>query len=452
MFEKLDLVDKINKEFRGRGKTYIGYDLGAGYGEISVFTEQDLNPVTLLSRKDATVFHFPCMLVKYKGRFYAGFEALSIAGEEGAIVFEDLLELAMNQPTVVADGQRFETEYLLGLFLKLSLQLPEAYGKVEKVGGIMFTTYIDEDPALQNRVYEVLARATSQIFSKRTKLYLQTRSESIFYFLMHQEESLYREDTLLCDYQKEYLKSYYLQKHGTKAPFAVTVTRIDYPDMLIMPPKAEELQIAAREDHLDETFRQVILDIEQKYDFGLSYVIGDGFKGNWMDRSLIRLCEHGRVFQGNNLYSLGACYCLRQLVEPSPILEDYKYFSNQDIPFDIGIYCRSQGIAGGSAQPEYMTIFEQGSDYTACKRTLYLLPEGEESLVIEAKAVTETVPRQCIVDLKAFPHREAGLSKIKVSLKFLNCNTMQVLVEDVGLGQVKQGSGKVLQETFDLEV
>ncbi len=451
MFEKLDLVDKINKELKGRGKTYIGYDLGAGYGEISVFTEQDLNPVTLLSRKDATVFHFPCMLVKYKGRFYAGFEALSIAGEEGAIVFEDLLELAMNQATVVADGQRFETEYLLGLFLKLSLQLPDAYGKVEKAGGIMFTTYIDEDPALQARVYEVLTKATSQIFSKRTRLYLQTRSESIFYFLMHQDVSLYREDTLLCDYQKDYLKSYYLQKHGARAPFAVTVTRTDYPDMVLMPQRAEELAVATREDHLDETFRQVIMDLESKYDFGLSYVIGDGFKGNWMDQSLLRLCEHGRVFQGNNLYSLGACYCLRQFVEPSPVLENYIYFSKQDIHFDIGLYCRSQGMAGGSARPEYMAVFEQGSAYTECKRTLYLLPEGENELVIEAKRVTEAMPRSLTVDLKAFPHREAGLSKLKVTLEFSDYCTMQVTVEDIGLGEVNPGSGKVLQETFCLE-
>ena len=172
MFERLDLVDKLNKELKGRGRTYIGYDLGAGYGEISVFTENELNPVTLLSRKDATVFHFPCMLVKYNGRFYAGFEAASLAGEDGALVFEDLLDIAMNQSTIVVGGQRFETEYLLTLFLKLTLVLPDSYGKIEKVGGIMFTTYIDEDPTLQNRVYEVLAKAASQIFGRKTRLYL----------------------------------------------------------------------------------------------------------------------------------------------------------------------------------------------------------------------------------------------------------------------------------------
>ena len=451
MFEKLELVDKINKELKGRGKTYIGYDLGAGYGEISVFTEHDLNPVTLLSRKDATVFHFPCMLVKYNGRFYAGFEAASLAGEEGAYVFNDLLEIAMNQSTIVVGGQRFDTEYLLGLFLKLTLVLPEAYGKVERAGGIMFTTYIDEDPALQSRVYEVLTKATAQLFGRKTRLYLQTRSESIYYFLMHQEESLYHEDTLLCDYQKDYLKSYYVQKHGRKAPFTVSVERMDYPDMVVMAPKAEELTLATRDRELDETFEQVVMDLEGKYDFGLAYMIGDGFKGSWMDASLSRLCSHGRVFQGNNLYSLGACYCLRQLIAPTTILEDYVYLSKQDIPYDVGIYCRKQGLMRESEQAEYIEIFTRGSAYDKCKHTLYLLPEEEEELVIEARSLSEPEPQLMRLDLGVFPNRKAGQSKLKVTLAFTDQQTLAVTVEDFGLGQVVPGSGKSIQEVFYLE-
>ena len=137
-----------------------------------MFSEGDLNPVTLLSRKDATVFHFPCMLVKYNGRFYAGFEAASLAGEEGALVFEDLLDLAMNQATIVVGGQRFDTEYLLSLFLKLTLVLPDSFGKVEKAGGIIFTTYIDEDPALQTRVYEVLRQENQTVSADQKREYL----------------------------------------------------------------------------------------------------------------------------------------------------------------------------------------------------------------------------------------------------------------------------------------
>lgn len=448
MFERLDLVDKINKELKGRGKTYIGYDLGAGYGEISVFTEQECKPVTLLSRKDATVFHFPCMLVKHNGRFYAGFEALALAGEDGAFVFEDLLDIAMKQSTIVVGGQRFETEYLLGLFLKLTLVLPESYGKVEKAGAIMFTTYVDEDPALQTRVYEVLARATAQLFGKRTRLYLQTRSESIYYFLMHQEESMYQENTLICDYQKDYLKSYYYQRHGQEAPFVVTINRTDYPDMQVVSQRADDIAEIGSGKYLDETFRQVLWDLEGKCDFGLSYMIGDGFKGGWMDQALNKLCDHGRVFQGNNLYSLGACYCLKQLVDPTPVLEEHVFLGKQDIMFDIGLFSKQQGMWDEENQPEYIPIFEHGSAWENCRKTLYLIPEGEQELVIKAKALAEKETRTIRVDLRELPQKQTGAGKWKLTLAFADVQTMEVTVEDVGLGQVVPGSGKVVSATI----
>ncbi len=447
MFQKIELMDKT----RNKGKTYVGYDLGAGYGEISIFTDNDLEPVTLLSRKDATVFHFPCLLVKYKGRFYAGFEAMSLAGEEEALVFQDLLESAMQQSTVVVGGQRFDTEYLLGLFLKLTLALPEEYGKVEKIGGIMFTTYVDEAPGLQTRVYEVLTRATSQLFQRKTKLYLQTRSESIYYFLMHQEGEIYDKNALVCDYQKNHLRSYFVKKQGVQPPYVLTLEHKDYPEMRITSPRAEELLVAKKDTYSDELFYRIVSEIEEIFSFGISYMIGDGFKGNWMDRSLVRLCDHGKVFQGNNLYSLGACYSLRQLLEPSEILQDYLYLSNFDIRYDIGMYCKEQGFIQESNRSEYMPIFEKGSYFEQCKSTIYLLPEGENKLVIEATPLAGGTTEYLEISLGIFPIRNLGSSKIKVDMEFTGPVTLVVTVEDIGLGEIAAGSGKVVQETFRLE-
>ncbi len=445
MFQKFELIDK------NKGKTYIGYDLGAGYGEISVFTEGDLEPVTLLSRRDANVFHFPCLLVKYKGRFYAGYEAMSLAGEEEAFVFQDLLETAMNQSSIVVGGQRFDTEYLLGLFLKLTLNLPEEYGKVEKVGGIMFTTYIEENPELQAKVYEVLTRATAQLFSRKTKLYLQTRSESIYYFLLHQEEDICDRNALICDYQKDYLRSYFVKKQGDAKPYVITVDYKDYPEMRVNAPKAEELVAASKDTYTDEVFNRIIYDLEDTFDYSISYMIGDGFKGNWMDHSLNTLFGHGKVFQGNNLYSLGACYSLRQLLEPTELLEDYLYLSNQDIRYDVGIYCKTQGFLREGNRQCYMQIFEKGTYYAQCKSSLSFLLEGENKLVIEATPMAGGMPKHLEIPLGLFPNRSAGTSKIKVSLEFVNPVTLAVLVEDIGLGQVVPGSGKVIEETFQLE-
>lgn len=438
MFKRLELADKINKEWKG--KTYIGYDLGAGYGEISVFTEQDTRPVTLLSRNDATVFHFPCMLVKYEGRFYAGFEAQHMAQKEGAFVFEDLLELAIHQPTIVVGGQRFETDYLLGLFLKLTLVLSEDYGKPEKAGGIIFTTYLDEDPALQLRLYEILTRAAAQLFDKRMRLYLLTRSESIYYFLMHQEESFYQENTLVCDYQKDYLKTYYLQRHGKEAPFTLSVERMDYPDMQLLEEKGSVT---------DEMFYQVIEDLEQKYEFGLSYLIGDGFKGDWMERSLNQLCEHGRVFQGNNLYSLGACYCLRQVIEPTPILKDHILLGQQDILCDVGILAKKQSV-WDVEKTEYIPVFEHGTPFMECKTTFFVIPQGEREVTICIKLLTESETRIEKINVEALGDTKVGDTKWKVDIHFLDEKTLLVMIEDIGLGEVAAGTGKSVQKTIDL--
>ena len=231
----------------------------------------------------------------------------------------------------------------------------------------------------------------------------------------------------------------------------MSVERMEYPDMRLIVQQAEELTIATGVRHLDDTFHQVIMDLETKYEFGLAYMIGDGFKGGWMDRSLIRLCEHGRVFQGNNLYSLGACYCLRQIVTPSPILENYVFLSKQDIRYDVGMYCNSQGIMRESSQAEYVEIFERGSSFEQCKRVMYLLPEGEEELILEARALSEPEPKVLRLDLTAFPQRKAGQSKIKLSLEFTDAQTLAVTIEDIGLGQAVPGSGKIINETFYLE-
>lgn len=468
MFEKFELVGKLNKELKGRGKTYIGYDLGAGYGEISVFREQDAAPATLLSRKDATVFHFPNTLVKYNGRFYAGFEAEALTEEAEALVFRDVLELAMDQPTVVVGGQRFSTDYLLGLFLKLTLLLPEEYGKTEKAGAIMFTTYVDEDPALQTKVFQVLSAATAQLFGKRTRLYLQTRSESIYYFLMYQEESLLCKETLVCDYQRDYLKSYLIRRQGKKAPYMILTERIDYPDMKYELPRGiqapaqttagrsskeqgSRVELRPRIESLDDKLDQVIADIEAKQDFELAYMVGDGFKGGWMDESLNRLCRHGRVFQGNNLYSQGACYGLMHMLNPSEIVEEHIFMGKEDIPYSVGLFRYAQGFMQDTPQPEYYEIFPFGQRYTQCRKCLYLLPQGEENLQLYARGLSEESNKILSVSIRRFPHRNAGESRIKCELEFADVHTLRVTVTDIGLGEAAPGSGQSVSETFLLE-
>ena len=72
-------------------------------------------------------------------------------------------------------------------------------------------------------------------------------------------------------------------------------------------------------------------------------------------------------------------------------------------------------------------------------------------MVIEAKALSEPESQLLRLDVTAFPQRKAGQSKIKLNLAFTDAHTLAVTIEDLGLGQVSPGSGKVIQEIFHLE-
>jgi hypothetical protein len=135
-------------------------------------------------------------------------------------------------------------------------------------------------------------------------------------------------------------------------------------------------------------------------------------------------------------------------VEPTPVLEEHVFLGKQDIRFDIGLFSKQQGIWDEENQPEYIPIFEHGSAWESCRKTLYLIPEGEQELVIKAKALAEKETRTIRVDVHELPQKQTGTGKWKLTLAFVDVQTMEVTVEDVGLGQVVPGSGKVVSATI----
>ena len=129
-------------------------------------------------------------------------------------------------------------------------------------------------------------------------------------------------------------------------------------------------------------------------------------------------------------------------------MDEYVFLGKQDIRFDIGLYSKQQGMWDEENHPEYIPIFEHGSAWENCRKTLYLIPEAEQELVIKAKALGERESKTIRVDLRDLPQKQTGAGKWKLTLKFVDVQTMEVMVEDVGLGQVVPGSGKAVSTTI----
>lgn len=138
------------------------------------------------------------------------------------------------------------------------------------------------------------------------------------------------------------------------------------------------------------------------------------------------------------------------MIAPTEVHKQYVFLSNLDIAWDIGMYVTKQGFLREGSRPEYYQIFKRGSYYKHCKKTFYLLPEGEEALVIEAKSLGNNDPKKISIDLTELGVGKAGEAKLEVTIEFINHETLSVSVCDIGLGELLPGSGQILQETFNL--
>ncbi len=448
MFEKSEILEKFNGSRGGSDRLLLGIDLGRSYAQLSLYAQGMLKPVSVLAGAGGEIYAFPAVLALYRSRYYAGYEAERILKLEDAVGFENVFELAMKEDQVTVNGRVYDTRELMHHFLRLSLQLIGEYGRADQAGAVMFTTYLEQEPALQERAYRILSYATARLFSKKTKMYLQTRPETLFHFLLHDPERLWESNALIFDYQREGMTGWYCTLEDNVAPKSVHFTRLSPCEMPPMPVSEEEQPYFKQE--LDVGFCN-ILRKQADRPYGVVWLIGEGFKGDWMDQSQDILLDRGRVFWGNQIYSLGACMTLLQMEAGDEAQNGYVFFNETDIRYHIGLNCRRQGLLTENLAEEYVPVFEAGTHVGRCHERIYVLPDKDEELVILARSVRDGTIKRLNVPTGELADGPLGENRLLVEFDFLNISTLQVQVTDVGLGLLVPGSGKTVTQTFVLD-
>ncbi len=450
MFEKSEFLEKLNSAKSGAaaGSLLLGIDLGRSYAQLSLWTDGMSQPVSLSAQDGGEIYSFPATLALYRSRYYVGYEAESVRKFPDAAGFENVFALAMEEDQVTVGGRIYDTRELLHHFLRLTLQMIGSYGRADQAAAVMFTTYLDQEPALQERAYKILSYATARLFSKKTKMYLQTRPETLFHFFLNDPEKLWEQSALIFDYQKEGMTGWHCTLEGSAPPKSVHFTKLVSCDMPPVPQSDEEQPYFKQE--LDAGFYRIVKSLGDK-PYGLTWLIGEGFKGDWADQSLDVLLDNGRVFQGNQIYSLGACMTLLQMEAGNEAQKGYLLFNDTDIRCHIGLNCRRQGLLTENLAEEYVPVFEAGTHVGSCHNKIYVLPAKEEDLVILARSVRDGTIRRLVVETAQMADKPLGENRFLVEFDFLNISTLRIQVTDVGLGYLVPGSGKTVTQTFTLD-
>ena len=228
----------------------IGYDLNESYCQISYYSDEQQEPVTL-----------------------------------------DSISLAMDKQ---------ENIWQLAKFVEESLH------RFPEIAQITFTV-----PALDVENVQLLKGIGSRLGVPKSCIYVQDYKESFCNYMLYQPKELWQYEAALFHCDRHEVKAYMLRKlhtgFGKGSDSFITVDEVASARMQELEAIYPVLNVDKARD-ADVCFKQFIQGVFSKKLVSSVFLVGEGFENEWYPQSLKVLCNGRRAFMGNNLYSKGACY------------------------------------------------------------------------------------------------------------------------------------------------
>lgn len=434
-------LEKKEESKLHNGSVLVGYDLGEQYSQISycIYGQGDVEMVaTVVGTKQ---YNIPTMLCKRKdsNQWYYGKDAVKHREEEDMIPVEGLLALAKKGETVELDGETYDPVALLTLFIKRSMTLMSLIASFEKIDAIMFT--VDE---LDDRMVEVLAQAAANLNLKTSRIYFQSHTESFYFFVLHQPPELWNYQVIACEHNGKRLKTYRMECNKRTTPIVALIEEQIY-ETLVIPEESEEEGIRQDAYQLaDERFLGILQKMCEGRIVSTAYLLGDGFRAGWNERSLQFLCRSRRVFRGNNLFSRGACYGLLEKLDPSEVGAKHVFLGKDKLKSNIGMNVLRQG------REAYFALLDAGENWYEIQKECEFLLGNDKTLAFVITPLNGKNKEIREIPLKNVSVNGAPYTRYRLEVSMCAADTVQIRVTDLGFGEFFPASGQVWEEKITL--
>ncbi|MCH5248505.1 MAG: hypothetical protein J1E98_01165 [Lachnospiraceae bacterium] len=434
--------DKKTEDKLQKGSVLVGYDLNNGFSQIScmVYGDENAEIETVATVMGTKHYNIPMALCKPKdsGKWLYGKDAINSADEEGSFLVTDLMELAIKGEMIAIEEENFDPVALLALFIKRSLSLMSFIASPENIGAIMFT--VDK---LDDRMVEVLAKATANLNLKTTHIYFQSHTESFYYYMLHQPEELWNYQVLACEHDGKQLKTYRMERNKKTTPIVVLIEEQIF-DTVSLPEEDEEDEVKESLYKLaDEKFMDILKEQCNERIISCAYLLGDGFRNDWAKESLRFLCRNRRAFQGNNLFSKGACLAMLDRLEPSDVCKGHIFLGADKLKSNVGMTVLRRG------KESYYALLDAGENWYEVHKECEFLLRGEENSI--SFLITPLTGKRAEIQeivLEGAPVREGAFGRYEMEISMSSVDCIEAKITDLGFGELFPAAGKVWRKQF----
>ena len=411
-------------EKRITDKFVVGYELSDKATQISYYQLGKQNPETVSVVARGEQYEIPTVLCKREevNQWFYGKEALK--QEEDGILITDLLQKAKDGNLITVEDQEYDPVELLYLFIKRSLGLLSMIVQREQEDAIMITV-----SDLDERTINVLKIVAEKLRSTVPNVYFQSHTESFYYYMIHQPAELWNYQVLVCDYSGDELITYRMEMNRKTSPIVTFIDTVSHKES---------------ESEKDNWFLGILEQLVKDRIVGAVYLVGRGFEGDWSKKSLRFLCSGRRVFQGNNLYSKGACYGASEKLQESEAGRNHVFLGLDKLKSNIGMRALKKD------KEVYVPILDAGTNWFETENELEVyLNEGNE-LKFVVTPLNGQESYEISLSIFGIAKRPNRTTRLLISACLLQENKLMIAVKDLGFGELFPASKMVWTQEYTL--
>ncbi len=289
-------------------------------------------------------------------------------------------------------------------------------------------------PSLTQNLGDHLVSALESMGFDRKNIFLQDWRTSFYYYVVSMRRELWSGDVAFLRVKNQQIVGSILHIDRSVKPGRVTIDEIASAD--VSDRARGSLSDEDWDKERDHRFYELLGKLFERRTVTTSYLYGNYFDRKWADRSFQYLTFRRHAFQGQNLFSKGACYCVMARLGYVK-MPDLLFMGVDQISQNIGIQVRVRG------KEQYQLLIPAGLNWYEAHSRIDMVPDSEQSVTILTTPSDggETVSH--VLRLDHFPERENRATRLRMTIYFTAPNRCEVEVEDLGFGGFTPSSGRI---------
>ncbi len=334
-------------------RLYVGLDIRNDISQIAVLGPMLQEPEILRSGDENGIDYPTRVAVPGTKEYIEGF----------------LAKIHCQEPVMAAGRETDPVNILATFFRKILSKTRKKYPN-ESIRQLVVTT--------EYRDYQfigIIYQALSKIGIHRDRAMVIDRRQSFIYYVLSQKKELWINQVGVFDYTRDRLMYLQMETDRYKRPMLATVEERDYSDYI---PIFQEK--GSTEEEKNAVFEGMVQGAIHGKIITTLYMTGTGFEGGFARAVMKKLCVGRHLFQGDNLYVSGACYCAREMSEERR-LDEFVYLDEDTVEVNISMNVYADG------KPQEILLARAGTpwyqidhDVSRWRESLEGQTEGRESV------------------------------------------------------------------------